>query len=138
MDNPGFVRMKRWCTRPYSSSADDSTIETSGILDESSSACQRLRRTKELTRFDVQNHFQRLLPERHEGLQTCWRKRTALGQFVQSSQSPTSEVEVVLDEVLMDLTEVIMAWNVGREPRLRVSSASRYETHDPGKRVGLL
>ena len=36
--NPCLVRIYRWCTRPYKSSADASTIETSGIFALSSSS----------------------------------------------------------------------------------------------------
>lgn len=36
--SPCLVRMYRWCTRPYKSSADASTIETSGIFALSSSS----------------------------------------------------------------------------------------------------
>lgn len=72
IDSPGLVRMKRWCTRPYSSSADDSTIDTSGILAESSSeSVSHARVTSKLTRLNVKNHLQRLLPEGNKGLQTC-------------------------------------------------------------------
>lgn len=35
---PALVTMYRWCTRPYSSSAEDSMIETSGMVNELSSA----------------------------------------------------------------------------------------------------
>ena len=35
---PARVRIYRWWTRPYNISADDSTIETSGIFDVSSSS----------------------------------------------------------------------------------------------------
>lgn len=94
--NPTRVNMNRWCTRPYSISAEDSTKDTSGILAASSSALayrqhlQRDIRGVRRTRFNIQHHLHRLFPKRHDRIEP-------------------SKVKVVLDKVFRHFAKVFVS-----------------------------
>ena len=93
--SPALVKMYRWWQRPYNSSADASTIETSGILEFSSSYSMMLLRSLlfynniNLTSLHIQHHLHLLLPEWNHNIQP-------------------SEIEVVFNEVFCHFAEVFV------------------------------
>ena len=112
--SPGFVMINLWCTRPYKSSAEDSTIDTSGIFAESSSTGESAGFPQDRWPAD---QARRPIPSQAPPSRTAPSiadlpiplARTSFIDVADVRAGPTCQIEIVLDELLVNFAEIVVS-----------------------------